>query len=177
MAIENDILVRVLLRDREKLFAYCWAIVRDPHLAEEVFQEVSMLALQKRDSIADAQHLAGWLRHAARRKALEAVRDRRAKPTLLDNALLDLLEPEWQRWDDTPSATLLDALRDCVGRLGANARELIDLRYGQGLKSSRIAEKLHRKIETVYVALSRVHGKLAECVRLRQAAAARADGG
>lgn len=170
MPIENDTLVRILLRDREKLFAYCWAILRDHDLAEEVFQEISVLALQKRESIKDVQHFAGWLREAARRKSLEAVRARRAKPALMDNALLDLLEPEWRRWDDTPSNVLLEALRKCMGRLGQSAKELVELRYGQGLKSAQIANKLQRKVETVYVSLSRIHSRLADCVRHRLSA-------
>lgn len=171
MPIENDTLVRILLRDREKLFAYCWMILRDNDLAEEVFQDVSMLALQKRESINDEQHFAGWLREATRLKSLEAIRSRKAKPTLLDNALLDALEPSWQRWDSMPSNALLDALRQCMGKLSSNARALVEMRYGQGLKSAAIAETLHRKAETVYVALSRVHSKLGECIRLRLASA------
>src|SRR5438067_8569240 len=105
LGISDEALVRVLLRDREKLFAYCWSIVRDDNLAEEIFQEVSTLAVEKRQTIRDEQHLAGWLRHAARNKALEAVRARSAKPAVLDETLLDVLEDDWRRWDSIPSAT------------------------------------------------------------------------
>lgn len=170
VAIGDEALVRILLRDREKVFSYCWSIVRNDDLAEEVFQEVSMLAVQKRETIKDEQHLAGWLRLAARRKSLEAVRARRGRPILLDEGLLDLLEVDWRRWDSTSSATLLDALRHCMAKLNVRARELIDLRYGQGLKSGQVAEKLHRKAQTVYVALTRIHQKLAECIRSRMTA-------
>src|SRR4051794_21632754 len=47
--IDQESLVIVLLRDRVKLLAYITAIVRDNHLAEDIFQEVALLAVRKRD--------------------------------------------------------------------------------------------------------------------------------
>jgi RNA polymerase sigma-70 factor (ECF subfamily) len=169
MAITNEQLVRVLLRDREALFAYCWSILRNDDLAEEVFQELSALAVQKRETIVDEQHLAGWLRLAARNKAQELIRARGSAPTLLDDELLDKLETDWRRWDATPSATLLHLLRQCLMGLGESARELIDLRYGQGLKSAQVAEQMNRNVKSVYVALTRIHVKLGDCVRSKVA--------
>jgi RNA polymerase sigma factor (sigma-70 family) len=169
MAITGEQLMAVLLRDREALFSFCWSILRDDELAEEVFQEVCTLAVQKNATIADELHLAGWLRQAARRKAFESRRARAGEPQLLDNELLDLLEADWRRWDETPSAALMDSLRQCTDRLGDAARQIIDLRYGQGLKSGEIARRLNRHTETVYVALSRIHAKLAKCIRSRVA--------
>jgi RNA polymerase sigma-70 factor (ECF subfamily) len=175
MAISNEVLVRVLLRDREKLFAYCWSILRDDDLAEEIFQEVSTLAVQKRGTIQNEQHLAGWLRLAARRKALEAIRARKRMPELLDEEVLGLLESEWGAWDAKPSAAWLEALRHCLGKLNGRARELIELRYQQGLKSRQIADRLGRNVQSVYVALTRIHLKLADCVKLRSGAGMQLD--
>jgi RNA polymerase sigma factor (sigma-70 family) len=171
MAITGEQLMGVLLRDRETLFSYCWSILRNDELAEEVFQEVCTLAVQKSQTIVDERHLAGWLRQAARRKAFESLRARARAPQLLDDELLDLLETDWRRWDQTPSAALMDSLRHCMDRLGDAARQLIDLRYGQGLKSGEIARQLNRQTQTVYVALSRIHARLAKCIRFRLQAA------
>ena len=167
MAITDEQLVRVLIRDRETLFAYCWSILRNDDLAEEVFQEVSTLAVQKRQTILDEQHLSGWLRQAARRKAFEAIRAQGGEPVLLDDEMLDLLESDWHHWDATPSAALMDSLRQCVAGLGAAASEIVHLRYGQGLKSAQVAEHLNRNVQAVYVALTRIHAKLAQCIRAR----------
>jgi RNA polymerase sigma factor (sigma-70 family) len=165
MAITSEQLMGVLLRDREMLFSYCWSILRNDELAEEVFQEVCTLAVQKSQTIIDEQHLAGWLRQAARRKAFESLRARAGGPQLLDDGMLDLLETDWRRWDETRSAAWMDALRHCVDLLGQSARQLIDLRYGQGFKSGEIARRLNRNTQSVYVALSRIHVKLARCIR------------
>ena len=167
MPIDNDCLAQVLLREREKLYAYSWAIVRDDELAEEILQEVALIALQKRDSIHDERHLAGWLRLAIRKRAYALARKRRARPLPMDNVLLDLMDAGWRRWDDAPSDALLAALDACLGTLTENSRELVELRYQQGMKSSQVAAQLGRNVQAVYVALTRIHTKLLECMRLR----------
>ena len=43
--MKPDALVRVLIRDRAKLLGYIWAILRDHHLADDVFQDVTVLAI------------------------------------------------------------------------------------------------------------------------------------
>ena len=54
MPVNEDTVVRTLLSHRLGLLAYIEAIVRDTHLAEDVFQDVSSLAFQKREQIDDA---------------------------------------------------------------------------------------------------------------------------
>lgn len=169
MSVSDEVLIRTLVRDREKIFAYCWAILRDDDLAEDVFQEVCALAVQKRDTIANEQHLAGWLRLTARRKSMEAARARATKPLLFDTPLLDLLDAHWRKWDESGPVSLLDALRHCLKRLTPRGRELLAMRYEQGLKSQQIAEKLDCKVASVYMATMRIHAKLKDCIAHRMA--------
>jgi len=44
MTMDQDQLVRLLLRERARLTAYIWSIVHEPHLTEDVFQEVCLEA-------------------------------------------------------------------------------------------------------------------------------------
>ncbi len=169
MAVEQDTILRVLLADRAKLLGYIWSIVRDNHVAEDVFQEVSILAIHKRESIADVKHLPGWFRRAARFKALKALRRSGKQPVMLDGAVLDLLDRQWDQQDDTGTSEVSEALKACVNQLTPNAQQIVSLRYGEGLNSGKVAEVLNRKVETVYKALSRIHNTLGDCVRKRLA--------
>jgi len=171
MTIEHDMMVRMLLADRDKLHAYIWAIVRDDHIAEDVFQDVSLLAINKRDEIDGESHFPAWVRAAARNKSLQALRQRGRGPAILDGALLDLLEGEWSRYDEARSSEMAEALRGCVEKLSPYAKQLVDMRYGDGAKPAAIAEQLGRKVTTVYVALTRTHKSFAECVQQTLASA------
>lgn len=141
MAIEQDTLVRVLVKDRAKLLAYIWAIVSDVHTAEDVLSDVTVLAVKKREQITDEAHLAGWLRVVARTEALKALRTQHGRATPMSDRLIDLLDAEWARRDGDHSAVL--------------------------------AAKLNQRIKSVYVAISRVHRALGDCIRAHQAREAR----
>jgi RNA polymerase sigma-70 factor, ECF subfamily len=88
-------LVRALIRDRAGLLGYIWAIVRDTHLADDVFQDVTVLAMERAAEIKDESHLLLWARRAARFKSLEALRKRTRQTIPLDEDVLELLEAEW----------------------------------------------------------------------------------
>ena len=167
-AIDQESLVILLLRERVKLLAYIRAIVRDDHLAEDVFQEVAVLAVRKREEIRDGRHFLAWMRLTSRHRALKVLRQRK-QYVLLDESLLDRLDEHWAEHDLSSSADLLEALRDCLERLGPHARNLVKLRYADGVSGSRLAEVVDRTLNTVYVSLSRIHRSLGDCIKRRLA--------
>jgi len=167
MPIAHDELVRHLLADRAKLLAYIWVIVRDEHAAEDVFQEVSMLALHKRDEIEDAGHLMHWLRAAARNKSLHVLRDRRTAPSPIDDDVLEMMNPHFARHDTLDNLEVIDAIKHCKAQLAPNARRVIEARYRDGLTGPKLADRFGRSVNTVYQALTRAHRALADCIRKR----------
>ena len=167
MSVDQQTIVRVLIRDRAKLLAYIGAIVRDYHVAEDVLQEVSALAVEKQSQILDEQTLLPWLRVAARYKSLKALEKRGRRPALMDGQLLDLMEGQWQQADRLSTQEVHESLQRCLGKLSPHARRLIELRYGAGLKGQALGEALSQKVDTLYKALTRIHAALARCMQLK----------
>ena len=58
----------------------------------------------------------------------------------------------------------VEVLKGCLGELTERSRQIVDLRYVDGLKSGRIAEMLGRKVESVYRTLTRAHVALRDCM-------------
>jgi len=169
MGLGEDIVVRFLVSHRSHLLAFIRGIVRDRELAEDVYQDVCVSAVLKRDEIEDVGHLRNWCRQAARFRAIDALRKRDAQAFVMDQAVLDLVEADWAGRDDEAVEHRHGALRACLAQLSPYAQELIRLRYGEGLSGARFAEALNRQVNTVYVALSRAHNTLAACIRSRVA--------
>ncbi len=164
MPLERETVLRLLLIERTKILAYLYAILHDHQGAEDVLQDVSVLALDRCTDIEDERHFLGWVRKAARFKALHALRQRRLQPVGLDDEVLDLLDADWQTLDDTSPRDLVDRLRVCLDRLTPNARRLVELKYVEGLAGATIADRLGRHVRSVYTALSRVHRALSDCM-------------
>lgn len=168
MPVDQKTITSILLRDRAKLLAYIGAIVRDTHVAEDVLQEVSMLAIEKQEQIQDEQILLPWLRVAARFRSLKAIEKRGKRPALMDSQMLDLLEPHWQAVDPLIMQETNRALEDCVNKLAPQSKKLIELRYGAGLGVRDIGQQLGRKTDTLYKHFTRIHAALHRCMRKAQ---------
>ena len=162
--IEGKKLVRVLISHRVVLMAYIRSIVQDDYLAEDVFQDVCVLAYQKQKKIKDETHLLGWLRITARYESLKAIRKRSTARVQFDSDLLDLLDSHWAHFEKQPNSEIIPALRHCLDKLTDNARRMIQLRYVECISGKALADALDRKLNTVYVALTRIHRTLADCI-------------
>jgi RNA polymerase sigma-70 factor, ECF subfamily len=170
MPLQQDLVVQLLLKHRGKLIGIIRAMVADEHLAEDIFQEVSIAAINKCQTIIDVDHFGPWVRSAARLQALMALRNRNRLPRSLDAETLDLLEPHWARFDKQADLDLSEALRACLDHLGPYAKQLVETRYVQGKCGQNLATTLKRSMNTVYVALSRVHATLRDCLKKKLAA-------
>lgn len=165
MPIDQKTITAHLLRDRVKLLAYIGSIVRDHHIAEDVLQEVSMLAMEKHEQIRDAEMLPAWLRTAARFRSLKALDKRNRLPALMDGQLLDLMEAHWQDADGLSMQETNKLMHDCVAKLAPSAQKLVELRYGAGLSVAEIGKQLDRKRDTLYKTFTRIHAALARCIK------------
>lgn len=167
MPIDIDDLVRLALRERPRLIAYATVILADEHAAEDVFQDVLVIAMQKAEEIQSPEHLMGWLRLAARNRAMDLRRTRDKRASVLDPTVLDVLEQSWSKLDQSDTSVRAEALRKCVDQLPPKAREVLELRYVRNLKGQQLADRLGRKLNTAYVAVSRIHRMLHACIEDR----------
>jgi RNA polymerase sigma-70 factor (ECF subfamily) len=162
MTLEPDSIVQVLLRERLRVTALASTVTRDVHAADDIFQQVVLAALESRAQFRGSDHVLAWALRAARHRALDFARSRRLRS--LPDHILDMLEAQWA---DPAGAAVSDrgeALHRCLGRVTASARELLQMRYGEGLTAIEVAARLCRTADAVYQALSRIHRALRECV-------------
>lgn len=165
--LPHTTVVRELLRQRNRLVAYLWTLTGDHHLAEDLFQDLSSEAVHDDRAFADEAHLRRWLRQVARFRAIDALKRRQREPRPLEQEVLLRLESAGEDDWTASDADDVEALRDCLDRLSPYARALVRLRYGEGLSGATLAARLGRQLNTVYVALSRAHRTLGECVRVQ----------
>jgi RNA polymerase sigma-70 factor (ECF subfamily) len=171
----RDLVIREFQRDRFLLLAYIRALVGDPGQAEDIFQSVSVVVLQKTEEFIPGSDLQAWCRGIARNLILRERRLAHRLRSFEDDRILDRIDQAFAEYDQ---ADLLeerrDQMRECMGRLSPSSRELIELRYGSGLSLKQLSVRLRRSEGSIQVALSRIRKWLGECVErhLRQRSAA-----
>jgi RNA polymerase sigma-70 factor (ECF subfamily) len=166
--MERDRLVREFQRGRFRLIAYIRALVGDPDLTEDLFQETTVVVLQKLDSFEEGRDLQAWCRGIARNLVLRHRSQARRLVPFTQDRLIDLVDAAFA---ERPPAEGLEEhrsqLRKCLEQLAAGSREMLDLRYGADLSLRDIAGRLQRTEGAVQVGLSRVRKWLADCVARR----------
>jgi RNA polymerase sigma-70 factor (ECF subfamily) len=134
--------------------------------AEDLLQEIWLRlaeAAERGESIADP---AKWCRGVARNLILHYWREQRTAKVLADSELLDLVV---QALDENPDpwADRRQALQECIDQLPGPSRRLLEMKYEQGLSFAAMAERLHRSIDSLKMALSRLRRALLECAERR----------
>ena len=164
----EELLVKTLLDARPRLVAGVFAVVRDAHLAEDVFQEVLLRALRMRESFSDAGGLQAWARVSARNLGIDQARRAGRLGEILSELALDALDARMEAASDAQRRRA-EAMRVCVERLPEESRTLLRMRYDEGRKGEELARLLRRSEAAIYKALSRLHLALRKCINERLA--------
>lgn len=164
-ALDQEGVARLMLKQRMELTAYIQSIVRDIHMAEDVFQDVCVKAIKHYETFKDSLHLTKWTRRVARNGAIDSLRRKENQTLVLNEEALELLERDWPTEDESASPRAIEALRGCMGKMTPYSREILRLRYMEGLPGTQVAETLNRKVDTIYKALTRIHMGLRDCVK------------
>lgn len=155
--------MRMLMGIQNALRGYVYAHVHDTSLTADIVQDVSVVLWRKYDQYQPDRSFLKWAMGIARNEILHANRQSARSRVLFDDEMAlklancyEEMEPEL---DDRRQA--LDA---CLERLSADAKHLIEMRYGQSMPLQEIADAVKKKLNAVTVAISRVRAALVECV-------------
>jgi RNA polymerase sigma-70 factor (ECF subfamily) len=163
----QDEIIRAMLRQRPRISAGLWLLLKDAHLAEDIFQEVMVKALEGRSLFANEAQLMAWVKITGRNQALNLLKKRSRESCLLDVELWEKVESHLQ--SGAMATARHEALLDCVEGLPEKSRKLLDLRYYEGRSGDEVARSLRMRPDAVYQALARLHRALHECVKLKLA--------
>ncbi|MEK7412400.1 MAG: sigma-70 family RNA polymerase sigma factor [Planctomycetota bacterium] len=157
------------LASRHGLMAFILGTIRNPVAAEDVFQDVWLRLVEAGGEGQAIDSVPAWCRGVARNLILHHWREHRRPTVCADDGVLDLMDAAMRRHVDGNDIweTRLHALSGCMERLSADARQLLQLKYEQGLPCEEIAQRMHRTSAGVMMALSRVRQALAECIGRR----------
>jgi len=162
----EELLVKTLLDSRPRLIVGAMAVLRDAHLAEDVFQDVLLRALRMRESFTDENGLLAWARVTTRNLGIDHVRRTGRLSEILSELAIDALEvrlderAESQRWR-------AEAMRSCLEKLPVESQTLLRMRYDEGNKGHELAQRLGRSEAAIFKALSRLHQTLRKCINER----------
>ena len=169
----RDEILRLFLQHRVMLSAFLYTLVEDWELVEEALQETAVFICNRWRDFAPGTHCGAWIRAVARLRALEAVhRRRRAAAPPVEGVLEGLEAASTERsWEERGafSPRHQEALSRCLRELPDLQRRTVEMHYFEGRPCERIAARYKRRVEAVYMSLSRIRRRLKQCVEQRLA--------
>jgi len=134
--------------------------------AEDLVHEVFLVATAKAESFRQGTDFLAWVRAIARYKVLEKLRAVRRAPSMLSQeaveGLADRSDALFTEWEERSKA-----LRKCLPRLSPRARQMVELKYGEGRTLKQIAADIGWSVKAVKVGLGRARKVLRDCVALQ----------
>jgi RNA polymerase sigma-70 factor (ECF subfamily) len=168
----RDRVVKAAFGYRDPLLTYAYAVLRDWERAEDVLQNAYLVVMDKWRE-ADPEHVYPWVRRIVHYKALESARaQRREAPTeegRLAAAVARSLEEHLDEKRADAQRVMRTALRYCIGRLDSASAGLLAAFYWRNQSCETLAAAQGRSANAVRLLLSRLRGRLRECVRRRLA--------
>jgi len=156
---------RHFVAHRSMLTAYVMAIVRDPHLAEDVVSDSAIEIARCWQSYDQTRPFPNWARGVARRVALAHLRRFMRNRALPPEDVLDGLGSDLDAFGaDAELDARKRALGRCLEKLPEDSRKLVLLRYFDNHSYEDIAVTTKRSLNALYIAFSRIHGLLSACV-------------
>lgn len=163
-------MLKILLPERTKQIGLAWSILNDAQLAEDAYQDMLAKVFENEAIFEGPRHLRDWSWKVLRNRCYELLRKRKSRAVLLDETALELVDAELESRGNELLIDQSNALRQCLGTLTENARQIVRLRFFEGMRGDQVADKLGRKPDAVYKALQRIYDSLGDCIRRRIAA-------
>ena len=167
MPLSEKKIFRFLMQSRERISAAAWLVVKDAHVAEDIFQNTVLKAVTKDVSFEAEAALFSWAFITARRDSLNWIRKHRRESVGFDEDILTLIHQDWQNDHLNPKGNRFELLRNCMEELPQKSEKILRLRYFEGLSCGEIADSISITLDAVYKRISRIQNSLRKCVELK----------
>jgi RNA polymerase sigma-70 factor (ECF subfamily) len=155
--------VRLFAANHYRLFAYILALMHDRSDAEEVFQEASLVLWREFPRFRPEAEFMPWACAIALNQMRKFWRERKRHKLTFSEAMLENLASEALEMQSELEVRR-QALAECMKRLPAVDRSVVEMYYGAKQTAGDVAEKLGKSTHAIYKALTRARQRLFECI-------------
>jgi RNA polymerase sigma-70 factor (ECF subfamily) len=159
-----DEFLTLYLQYSRRIYGFVRALAPRDSDAEDVFQEISRTLWTKFDDYESGTNFLAWAFSISRFKILQHRRSSSRRSPTLGDAVFELVADEIYSAVGKEDARF-QVLADCLKKLPARDRHLIEVRYHQGQSTKSIAAAVGRSIDAIYRSLRRVHKELFFCMQ------------
>ena len=151
-----------MTKSQRRIYAFILTLIPNRAEAEDILQETNLILCRKAAEYDPDRHFLAWAFKIARFQTMAHMKTRSRSPLVFQEDLMEKLSDDAENLDGFGS--LQRALAQCMEKLTKRNRELIRIRYEQGMSLEESAKELGKPKGTVSMALYRIRIALWRCV-------------
>ena len=163
---DTERLLKHFVEEDSVLRSYVYASTRSPTDADDVLQEVWKTLATKLDQYDDNRPFRPWAMGVARMQIRKWRQGKGRNREIPSGEILDLLAATAEEHADEIDVRL-SFLEGCLGRLTIACRNIMEMKYLQGMQISEVATRMGRNVAAVEMTLVRARRALRECIDQR----------
>ncbi len=165
---DNEEFVELMTRYQGHLYGYALSLTADPEAANDLLQETNVVLWENWREFEPGTNFKAWSFRIAHFQFM-ALRQRRLRDRLyFGDGLVTAIAVEAKELDETYEQRVA-SLASCLKQLRPRWREIIRLRYSEGLSVQGMATKIGLNANAISQVLFRARRSLIECVKREQA--------
>lgn len=153
-------------QEQRGLYSYIRTLLYCRDDAEDVFQETCIALWRSFDRYVPGTNFGAWAREVARHRVLAHGKKRQGDRHRFSDEALNHIATDLQRDADLIERRMA-ALEECLTKLPADDRDLLQMRYTRKTTTVDLADRIGRPLSTLYKRLTRIRRTLLRCVTLR----------
>jgi RNA polymerase sigma-70 factor, ECF subfamily len=159
----------LFVENQRRVFGYILTLLPKLEDAKEVFQATSVVIFRKAGQFVRGTDFPKWACQIAHFEVCNYRRKRHKEFLVLDTEVLESIAAKQSASVDNDEDRR-EALRQCLGKLNEDDRQLIEARYRRNVTSRQLAAEMSRPADNVYKALQRIRRRLQQCIERTMAA-------
>jgi RNA polymerase sigma-70 factor (ECF subfamily) len=160
---KNETILKDLLGVQQRAVSFAYAVLRDFHEAEDVYQEAATIVMRKADEFRGGSFEA-WFWTILRNVVGTRIRKSKRSIVLADPELLERVGNAFMKERPAGRAEQ-EYLMECLERLTEKARQVLEWRFTEGASCAGIAQRLNRSIHATYSIIKRAKQAVQDCVQ------------
>jgi RNA polymerase sigma-70 factor, ECF subfamily len=160
----TELFVRLLLTHEQDMYFYAFSLVANLDDAKDVVQEAAVTMWKQFNEFDASRPFMPWASRFIYFSALTFMRHRRRGGLLLTEEAMEAIADDAVEYASSTMQPRLKALSECLEKLPAPSRRLMEDRYQQGQSIKNIAKVRRLNLHTLYKAFDKIHGALQTCI-------------
>ncbi|MBN2513853.1 MAG: sigma-70 family RNA polymerase sigma factor [Sedimentisphaerales bacterium] len=153
----------LFMSNHKAIYAYILAVVCDIHNADDLMQETVLFLWDHFDQYKSGTSFIAWARSVSRYKILQFFDRNKKEPAFLTHNLLEAIEKDLDQREHGLDEQFR-ILQNCLEKLPAEQRQLLQDKYNKGLNINQIAGVLGNTANALYKRMARIHLALLDCM-------------